>query len=69
LKCHIKLVGKLAKMQPCHLKLHFKKKRVKIERCRPVVTTLSGVSVWKMTGEKRSKMLGESDTERKLHDT
>ncbi len=50
-----------------HLKIHFKRKRRKSERWRRSSAGCERVQA--LAGEKRAKMLGDSDRERKLHDT
>ena len=61
-------VGRKARLNAAlHSKLHFKRKRGESERWRRSSAGCERVQA--LAREKRAKMLGESDRERKLHDT
>ncbi len=61
-------VGRKARLHAAlHSKLHFKRKRGESERWRRSSAGCERVQI--LAGEKRAKMLGESDRERNLHDT
>jgi hypothetical protein len=66
-KCHIKFGQKARLKAALHSKLDFKRKRGKSERWRRSSAGCERVQA--LAGEKRAKMLGESDRERKLYDT
>ena len=61
-------VGRKARVNAAmHSKIHFKRKRGQGEHCCPSFAGCECVQA--LAGEQRAKMLGESDRERKLHDT